>query len=203
MTARAPVFDSILSDYLARIARLDRNPNRCTALGIAWEEGRYRIPFFNREYTLTADAITDDAGNIPHHAISVILCQYLLLYRDAVLADDSLVTYKDFRDAGPYVGGFKNTTETPIARHFANDVQGLEHNSRRLGGQPFDTDVACQLAVQLTALPRVPVFLLFHDADEDFPAQTTILFRKDAAAYLDMECIAMIGSCLAAWLQDG
>jgi len=197
------VFDSLLSDYLAWVARLDRNENRCTTLGIAWEEGRYRIPFFNREYTITADTITDDTGNVPHHAISVILCQYLLLYRDAALADNSLVTYKDFRDAGPYVGGFKNTTERPITRHFSGDVQGLERNCQKLGGRPFDTDVGCQLAFQMTALPRVPVFLLFHDADEDFPAQSTLLFRKDAAAYLDMECIAMVGSCLASWLQGG
>ena len=114
-----------------------------------------------------------------------------------------MVTYKDFRDAGPYVGGFKSTSEMSIARHFANNVQGLERNSLQLGGQPFDTDMACQLAVQLTALPRVPVFLLFHDADEDLPAQSTILFRKDAASYLEMECIAMVASCLSVWLQGG
>ena len=203
MTARAPVFDRILSDYLVRVTRLDRIESRCKALGVAWDKDCYRIPFFNREYTITADAIVDAAGATPHHAVSVILCQYLLFYGNAVLADDSLVTYKDFRDAGPYVGGFKDTTEAPIARVFAGDVPRLAHSCQRLGGHPFDTDVICQLAFRFTALPRVPIFLLFHDADEDFPAQSTLLFRKDAAAYLDMECLAMVGSTLASRLQGG
>jgi hypothetical protein len=203
MTARAPIFDTILSDYLARVACLDKIEHRCHALGITWEKGRYRVPFFNRKYTLTADTVSDDAGRVPHHAISVVLCQYLLLYSDLVVADDSLVTYKDFRDAGPYVGGFKNTAEMPIARHFSNDMQRLERHCRRLGGRLFDTDVACQMAMQFAALPRVPVFLLFHDADEEFPAQCTLLFRKDAAFYLDMECLAMVASSLAFRLQGG
>ena len=203
MTDRAPVFGNIRSDYLARVARLDRIEERCSALGVTRGPGCYRIPFFSQEYTITADAIHDDRGNPPHHAVCVVLCQYLLLYRDTVLADASLVTYKDFRDAAPYVGGFKSTVEAPIARHFTGKVRRLERNCRKLGGRPFDTDVACQLAFQLTALPRVPVFLLFHDADEDFPAQGTLLFQKDAASYLDMECIAMVGSTLTSWLQGG
>jgi len=80
-------------------------------------------------------------------------------------------------------------------------VDTLEQSCQSLGGQPFDTDVACQLAYQFQALPRVPVFLLFHDADEDFPAQCTLLFWQNAARYLDMECLAMIGGILAHRLQ--
>ena len=70
--------------------------------------------------------------------------------------DFSLVTYKDFRDAAPYVGGHS-----------------------------FDTQVSCRLAIKFHALPNVPLFLLFNDADEDFPAQAKILFQKNGASYLD------------------
>jgi len=111
------------------------------------------------------------------------------------------VTYKDFRDAGPYVGGFKNTTELPIVKQFSGQTADLGRHCQALGGQPFDTDVSCQLAYRFQALPRVPIFQLFHDADEEFPAQCTLLFQKNAAAYLDMECLAMLGSTLAAWLR--
>ena len=47
----------------------------------------------------------------------------------------------------------------------------------------------------------MPFLLLFNDADEEFPAQATILFQKNAASYLDMECLAMIGGSLAHRLQ--
>jgi hypothetical protein len=173
------------------------------ALGVSMRDVGYRIPFFDRIYTLTADRIVDDAGAVANHAVSVVLCKYLLLYSGMVPVDDTLVTYKDFKDAAPYVGGFYNTAERPLAGHFAGDVSRLETRCRRLGGLVFETDVSCQLAFQFSALPRVPVVLLFHDADEEFPAQATLLFRTDAAAYLDMECIAMVASTLAYRLQGG
>ena len=113
-----------------------------------------------------------------------------------------LVTYKDFKDAAPYVGGFKNTVEIPIARAFSGRLDRLEAACLALDGRPFDTDVSCQLAYEFQALPRVPVVLIFHDADEDFPAQCTVLLCKNAAGYLDMECLAMIGGILAHRLQD-
>jgi hypothetical protein len=47
------------------------------------------------------------------------------------------------------------------------------------------------------ALPRVRIYLIFNDADEDFPADCSLLFEKQAAQYLDMECLAMIGMVLA------
>jgi len=65
MTTRAAVFDSIMLDYLTRVTSLNHPERVCSALGITHENGGYRIPFFNREYTITADAIVDRAGMTP------------------------------------------------------------------------------------------------------------------------------------------
>jgi hypothetical protein len=46
-------------------------------------------------------------------------------------------------------------------------------------------------------LPRVPLLLLFNDADDEFPAACSVLFERRAAGYLDMECLAMLGMQLA------
>jgi len=45
--------------------------------------------------------------------------------------------------------------------------------------------------------------MLFNDQDEDFPARCSLLFEKRAERYLDMECLAMMGWVLAAWLRSG
>ena len=129
------------------------------------------------------------------------MCKYLLLCPHNPESSEALVTYKDFRDAAPYVIGFRNTAERPIARSFSGNASLLEERCRQLGGERFNTEVACDMAFQFYALPRVPLFLLFNDADEEFSAGCTLLFRQDAQDYLDMECIAMVGSALAAWLQ--
>ena len=203
MTERAPVFDQIIADYLQQVAALDDGARLSGTLGIEATQNGFTVPLFNQIISVTPDGIFNENNKPPSHAASVLACRYLLLCPDTPQTDHTLVTYKDFKDAAPYVGGFKNTVEIPIARTFSGRLDSLEAACLALGGRPFDTDVSCHLAYEFQALPRVPVVLIFHDADEDFPAQCTVLLRKSAAGYLDMECLAMIGGILAHRLQNG
>jgi hypothetical protein len=197
MTTRAPIFDQILADYRQKVKDLGEGAGRYEKLGVTQTQTGFMVPLFNQSITITPDRIVDENGVPPSHSASVLACQYLLLCPDYPQTDRTLVTYKDFKDAAPYVIGFKNTAEHAIAKTFSGRLDALEMACQALDGKPFDTDVACQLAFQFQALPRVPIFLLFNDADDDFPAQCTLLFWKNAAGYLDMECLAMIGGTLA------
>ena len=201
MTERAPVFDRIMADYLQQVAILEDRERLSKTLGIESTPNGFTVPLFNQHITVTPDGIMDEKNYSLSHSASVLVCKYLLLCPDPPPTDNTLVTYKDFKDAAPYVGGFKNTVELPIAKAFSGKVENLEKSCQALGGQPFDMDVSCELAYRFQALPRVPLFLIFHDADDDFPAQCTLLFQKNAADYLDMECLAMAGGILANRLQ--
>ncbi len=201
MPEKAPVFEKIITDYLHQVASIKATREVEASLGITARDCRYRIPFFNKTMMITTDRIYDVDGKTASHSVSVILCKYLLLCPQAPSNDTNLVTYKDFLDALPYIGGFHNTVEQPIAGCFENAGPELKKRCLELAGQPFDTEVSCDLAFKFSALPKVPIILLFNDADEDFPAQATLLFQKNAAEYLDMECLAMIGSILAHRLQ--
>ena len=50
--------------------------------------------------------------------------------------------------------------------------------------------------MQFAALPKVPLLLLFNDADDSFGAQCSVLFHRSADQYLDGECLAMLGRLL-------
>ncbi|MBT8369022.1 MAG: DUF3786 domain-containing protein, partial [Deltaproteobacteria bacterium] len=104
--------------------------------------------------------------------------------------------FKDFKDAAPFAGAFINYTEAPLANHFAGDLVRLEAAARALNGQPPTADFPYDLCVQFAALPKVPVLLLFNDADEEFTARCAVLFERRAEKYLDMECLAMVGTQL-------
>ncbi len=196
MTSKAPVFEQIYQDYLARVAGLDLTGKQ-DLLGIRVEAQTVFIPFFNEVYKVTPLDITDQKSCRPPHSVSVILCQYLLLSPDRPDDDRQLVTYRDFRDAAPYVQGFDNTARKPVARAFAGRIAELAAGCRHLGGTPCDIGISCDLSYMFEALPRVRIYLIFNDADEDFPADCSLLFEKQAARYLDMECLAMIGMVLA------
>jgi len=62
--------------------------------------------------------------------------------------------------------------------------------------------ILCKDLLLLDALPRVPVILLFNDADDEFPAQSSVLFEQRAEKYLDPECLAMAGRLLFTRLKQ-
>ena len=189
------VFEETYADYLARIAGLDftRIAGR---LGAELSGEELMIPFFGNFYRVTKEGLSDISGKRPDFSVCVVLFKYLLLCPEHVPLEDDWVTFKDFKDAAPFAGAFVNYTEVPLADHFTGNLARLEAAARAINGHPPDTDFPYDLSLQFPVLPKVPVLLLFNDADEEFSARCAVLFERRAEAYLDMECLAMVGMLL-------
>ena len=199
----APVFDEIYRKYLADVSAIDLG-RTAPRLGIEVDGDTAVIPFYGILHRVSGKGVTDAQGRRPIHAVSVILCQYLLLCPDAAPpAASEWVKYHGFKDAAPFAGGFRNTAEQPIGNTFSGRLDDLDAACMALGGRPADAPINCDLAIRLPALPKVDLLMLFNDQDEEFPADCSILFETHADAYLDMECLAMLGVVLAVWLRNG
>lgn len=200
MAQKSEAFDRIIADYLQQVAGLDL-ARRADRLGIAAEGGQAVIPFFGFAHRVTPEGVFGPGGQPASHAVSVILFKYLLLCPETAPRGEDWVTYRDFRDAAPFVEGFLNTAERPVARDFGGRRAELEVACRRLGGRPAALQMTADLVTGFTTLPRVPMTMVFNDRDEEFPAACTLLFQRRARGYLDMECLAMCGMVLARWLR--
>jgi hypothetical protein len=55
--------------------------------------------------------------------------------------------------------------------------------------------------MQFNPLPRVPLLLLFNDADDEFPAHCSLLFERRAEKYLDAESLGILGMLLSVYLR--
>ncbi len=184
-------FDKIYKNYLTEIAGLNFQCIK-DQLGIEVVNDEAVIDFFGSAYRVSPNGIKDPSGKRPAHAISVVLCKYMLLCPKKDPTQKDWVSYKDFRDAAPFVGGFVNNSEVPIAAKFSGRLGMLEKAGKRLGGCSPDIDLPYDLSLKFQALPKVPILMLFNDEDDEFPARTSLLFEKRAEKYLDMECLAMI-----------
>jgi hypothetical protein len=202
MADESPAFEQTYRRYLTRVASIDLD-SRTEILGIGLEAGEAVIPLFGGVHRVSDRGVRAPSGGQPIHSVSVVLCQYLLLCPDAAPADGAdWVTYKDFKDAGPFVDGFVNNSEKAICRAFAGRLDALREACGRIGGTDPSLEVSTQLAMRFEALPRIPLALLFNDEDEEFPADSTILFERRAEKYLDMECLAILGWMLADLLVE-
>jgi hypothetical protein len=200
MEEKSPAFEKTYRDYLAQVAKLDIQ-SITEKLGVQIEGDEVIIPLFGKPYRVSARDIIDPLGNKPLHAVNVLLCKYLLLCPDVAPREDDWVSYKDFKDAAPFVDGFSNNAEKPIAKTFSSRLNELNKACKKLGGRSPDLDLAYDVKMRFDSLPKVPVFLLFNDEDDEFPAQCSVLFERRAAKYLDMECLAIIGWLLSDYLK--
>jgi hypothetical protein len=202
MSGKAPIFEETVRNYLAQVAQIDL-AGIAETLAITVEQGKALIPFLGKTYRVSSRGVFDASDLEPIHAIRIVLCRYLLLAPPALPREgEDWVSYKDFKDAAPFVTGFVNNSERAIARNFTGRLEPLREAAGRLGALPPPLLLSYQFTARIEALPRIPLLLLFNDEDEDFPAQCTLLFERRAEKYLDMECLAIIGWLLADFLAQ-
>jgi len=160
------------------------------------------VPLFGQRYKISSGGIVGPSGKEPIHSVKVVLCQYLL-HKPAAEADGGdWVSYKDLKDASPFVGGFQGNTEKAIAKNFAGRLGALRRACLQLGGKDPGLGWGYQLSMKFDPLPLIPILLLFNDADEEFPAQCLLLFERRAEKYLDMESMAILAWLLADYLNQ-
>lgn len=194
------VFENIYQDYLNEISSIDLSDLE-DRLGVKVVGKEITVPFFGVPYKISKHGILDDNGKRPVHAVSVILCKYILLCPKIKPTVDEWVTYKDFPDAAPMAASFVHKTEIPISKLFSGRLDDLKKAGIYFNGISADIGISSDLSLSFQVLPKVPMLMLFNDRDDEFPAQCTLLFERRAENYLDMECIAMCGWWFAEQLK--
>jgi len=195
-TANGSVYDETYRNYLEQL-RTRNFEGKEAVLGVAVEGETVVVPYFNASFRLTADGLKDDSGRRPDFSACVMVCRYLLMCPSFEPSQKAWVAYRDFPDAGPLTVFWADTVEAPLARTFAGKVDGLRKACDALGGVDPDMDIACDLCRRFSPLPKVPLLLVFNDAEDGFPAAASVLFEKRASSYLDAESQAILGHRLS------
>jgi hypothetical protein len=200
MSQKAAVFEETYNDYLSRIADIDLEKST-VRLGATVIDGRAVIPLLSRSYLVSKEGIAREDGKRPQMGTCVILSKYLLLCPPVEPSNIDWASYRDFKDSGPLAAYWANEVEATLVDAFAGRTADLEKAAEKLGGYAPDEDFPYDVCRCFDALPKISMLLLFNDVDEEFPAKCTILFQARAEAYLDGECLAMLGAQLAGRLK--
>ncbi|MEH0018119.1 MAG: DUF3786 domain-containing protein [Desulfobacter sp.] len=205
MSLVSPVFEQHYEDYLRQMADLDLMSLGPAIGGQADREPDgpvVGIPYFGGTYRVSASGITGPDGRRPGYDTCIILSRHLIMAPDAPGQGDSAPAgewkgFRDLKEAGPLTVYFKDNVEGAIANVLSGRLPDAVNITETLGARTPDMDIRYDLALEIPALPKVPMLLLFNDAEEEFPASCSVLFRPGVDAWLDAECIAMIGYRLA------
>ncbi len=105
-------------------------------------------------------------------------------------------TWITFKDLPNSVSKVKTLTrlEAKLAQAFTGQGETLRRLSLKLGAEESLPESQAQVAVVFRPLPRLPIMLMFWDADaeEGFGAQARFLFDSEVLAYLDLESLLFL-----------
>lgn len=189
------VFDESYENYLSQLRKLSL-VSIAPKIGAEFADNLLRISLFDRTFKVSSTGIAGPDGRRPSYDVCVILSKYLLLAPEVQVPGETWVSFKDFKDSRPLHNYFANDVEQAAATHFSGRIDALQVACAALGGYAPDLQVSYDLAIQFNALPMIPVVMLFNDADDEFSATCSLLFPARTEAYLDAECIAMLGTLL-------
>jgi hypothetical protein len=190
------VYQETYQYYLEKLKSM-RFDGKEGVLGVTLDGDAVVVPYFGQSIRLTADGLKNEAGCRPDFSDCVVVCRYLIMCPLFEPKQKEWSAYRDFPDAGPLTVFWADTVQGPLARAFSGRVSALEKACDVLGGSVPDMDVACDLCRCFLPLPRMPLLLVFNDADDDFAASASLLFEKRASTYLDAESQAILGHVLS------
>lgn len=110
---------------------------------------------------------------------------YLGQVRDIYPLGRDIVGPKDLKE-GHFFQGPHELKIAPLLARYGKDVAGFRRAAERHGGQAVAMAGA---AYRLSPFPRVPLYYLLWEGDEEFPARMSILFERSIEESLAADAI--------------
>ena len=188
-------YEEVYSGLVKDLARADYR-NAMLHLGARDAGEQVALDVLGRTCLIGPDGVAAEDGGPLDFTIRICVAYYILHGGAGSLSGD-WVAYRDFKDGAFFHAAFSQIVETKIALDFTHRMGLLQKAAEKLNGAPWADDLGGDVRYLFPVLPRVPLGLVFYDADEDFPASARVLFDAAAPHFLDMECLAVSGLILA------
>ena len=122
-------------------------------------------------------------------ALEVLILHYL---RDAqtIRSTGKWVSYRELPSGGFYYPVFRARAETPLIKRLGSRPELFKKAASSLGGKSIQYG---DLAFKIITFPRLPLVYILWTEDEEFPANTLILFDSSAENHIHIEDLAYLG----------
>jgi hypothetical protein len=163
-------------------------------------QSQFLVPFLGRLYevhwpsAVVRRAAGDDQGV---DVVTRILLLHYLLTADGTPVGAKWITFRQLPGGLAYDAAFQGRANVRLARAFGRDRVAFEVAAGTLGGERLDFGDS---AFSFRVLPRLWLAAILHLADDEFPANASVLFDASAHHYLPTEDLAVLGGLLASRL---
>lgn len=158
-------------------------------------DGSLAVNFLGREYVISSQGVNPADGKPVNVNNRSVLAYYTL----SPGAGEPAFSYVQIsQHAGPgmlFSTNIKWMTD-PLGKTFSGNYQAFSATLAKLGGVFNGTLQSGGYSWQMPALPKIPLQIIYQAGDEEFPCEVQIWFDKNAARFLEFECLAFLQGCL-------
>jgi hypothetical protein len=185
-------YDSIYLGLMTKLSGCDFQ-EAADRLGLEYVDGGIRVCFLKRAYRITLAGVEPlDGQPVNVNNRSVLL--YYLLSRGQGDPENSYVLFESIPRMISGLNVQSRLMNTPLERYFGNDYVKFSEAAVKLGGIEEESQVGKHLW-RFDILPKIPVKIVFYDADDEFPVNMQIMLDKTALQFLEFECLAFLVGC--------
>ncbi|MBI5846936.1 MAG: DUF3786 domain-containing protein [Nitrospirae bacterium] len=150
-----------------------------------------RLRMLTRDYELHKDGLFMDDEYCSDAWTKIIVYDYLRRQGRKPLAGE-WISLGNFPHTASHVKAFQANAERNVIETFKNDLDGLKQRCLEIGGTEIGSSIKADYTVCFDLLPRVPLYLSFWQADEEFDPDCKIQFDSAAEDHIDIEYLAYL-----------
>ena len=189
-------YKKVLDDWEVRASKWDYQ-ERYAALGLTDYTNEERLPIvlYGQQYWINRkDGSIREAGEIePKALFSPAITIYSLFFHSVAQPRHAgaWVPFREVKRAAPFQAAYQKTILNLFSETFDGKKEQLIAAGARLGFKRIDnSDVGFEVEV----FSCIHLRFLFWDGDDEFPAQTNILFDAEITDYVHEETVVLIAS---------
>ncbi|MFQ5713382.1 MAG: DUF3786 domain-containing protein [Candidatus Scalinduaceae bacterium] len=150
-----------------------------------------RLKMMNKTYEIRKEGLFENDKYCHNSWSKIIVYDYVCRKGTRPLTGD-WVTLGHFPDTASHVKAFQSKAEDKVAEIFNKNIDDLKLRCKELGGIQERGKVKADYVCHFDLLPRIPLYLCFWEADEEFQASCKLFLDSSADAYIDIEYLAYL-----------
>ena len=140
-----------------------------------------------------------DWDNADDSLLELATVLYLINVKDVYPLGRNIVGPNDLKE-GHFFQGPHELKTAPLVERFGPDVQGLRRAAEALRGEPV---AMADAAYRLKPFPRVHLYYLLWEGDEEFPPRMSVLFERSIEETLAADAIWGLVNRVSTALLEG
>ena len=131
--------------------------------------------------------------------LELVTVLYLINVNDIYPVGRDIVGVKDLKEAHFFQGPHELRTD-PLLKRYGNDLNGFRETAQYLNGESQDMADA---AYKLSPYPRINLYFLLWQGDEEFPPQANVLLDRPVENFLAADAIWALINRVTTALVEG